>query len=54
MEPLMDRGGRSGFTLRMAPSGMVLLPIKEGKPMEEAEYLALSVEREETNGGKAR
>jgi predicted ATP-dependent protease len=28
----------------MTPSGMALLPIKEGKPMQEVDYLALSVE----------
>ena len=44
MEPLMTEANESGFTLRMTPSGMALLPIKEGKPMQEAEYLALSVE----------
>jgi predicted ATP-dependent protease len=44
MEPLMTEANESGFTLRMTPSGMALLPIKEGKPMQEADYLALSVE----------
>ncbi len=44
MEPLMMEANESGFTLRMTPSGMALLPIKEGKPMQEADYLALSVE----------
>ena len=42
MQGLMEEAARSGFTLRMGPSGMVLLPTKNGKPMEEADYLALS------------
>jgi predicted ATP-dependent protease len=42
MEGLMEEANRNGFTLRMAPSGMVLLPVKDGKPMQEADYLALS------------
>ena len=42
METLMEEASRSDFTLRMTPSGIVLLPMKAGKPMQEAEYLALS------------
>jgi len=42
MEGLMEEASRNGLTLRMAPSGMVLLPTKDGKPMQEADYLALS------------
>ena len=41
MEGLMEEANRSGFTLRMTPSGIVLLPTKDGKPMQEADYLAL-------------
>jgi lon-related putative ATP-dependent protease len=44
MEGLMREATRDGFTLRMAPSGIMLLPTKDGKPMQEAEYLALSPE----------
>jgi predicted ATP-dependent protease len=44
MEGLMGEASRNGFSLRMTPSGIVLLPTKEGKPMQEAEYLALSAE----------
>jgi predicted ATP-dependent protease len=44
MEDLMEEANRGGFALRMTPSGIVLLPNKDGKPMQEAEYLALSVE----------
>lgn len=44
MEPLMAEANKNGFTLRMTPSEIVLLPIKEGKPMQETDYLALSVE----------
>ena len=42
MQALMEEASRNGFTLRMAPSGMALLPTKDGKPMQEADYLALS------------
>jgi predicted ATP-dependent protease len=44
MEALMEEASKNGFTLRMTPSGIVLLPTKEGKPMQESEYLALSAE----------
>ncbi len=42
MEGLMAQAGQAGFALRMTPSGIVLLPTKDGKPMPEADYLALS------------
>jgi predicted ATP-dependent protease len=42
MEALMEEAARNGLGLRMTPSGIVLLPMKEGKPMQEADYLALS------------
>jgi lon-related putative ATP-dependent protease len=42
MDALMEEASRSGFTLRMTPSGIVLLPTKDGKPMQESEYLALA------------
>ncbi|HXV84458.1 MAG TPA: AAA family ATPase [Candidatus Binatia bacterium] len=48
MQALMEEASRNGFTLRMAPSGMVLLPTKDGKPMQEADYLALSAEEKKT------
>ncbi len=41
MQGLMEEASRNGFTLRVAPSGMMLLPTKDG-PMQEADYLALS------------
>ena len=44
METLMAEANRGGFSLRMTPSGIVLLPTKDGKPMQEAEYLALSAQ----------
>ncbi len=44
MESLMQEASQKGFSLRMTPSGIVLLPTKDGKPMQEAEYLALSQE----------
>ncbi|MGZ8433466.1 MAG: Lon protease family protein [Candidatus Binatia bacterium] len=42
MEGLMAEASQAGFALRMTPSGIVLLPTKDGKPMQEADYLALS------------
>jgi predicted ATP-dependent protease len=42
MQALMEEAGHNGFSLRMTPSGIVLLPTKDGKPMQEADYLALS------------
>jgi predicted ATP-dependent protease len=42
MESLMEEANKSNFTLRMTPAGIVPLPMKQGKPMEEADYLALS------------
>ncbi len=44
MEALMEEANRNDFALRMTPSGIVLLPTKDGKPMQEAEFLALSAE----------
>ena len=41
----MVQAEKSGFALRMTPSGVALLPIKEGKPMQEADYLALPPEQ---------
>ena len=41
----MAEANKNGFTLRMTPSGIALLPIKEGKPMQEADYLALPPEQ---------
>lgn len=44
MQALMEEASRNNFSLRMTPSGIVLLPTKDGKPMQEAEFLALSAE----------
>jgi lon-related putative ATP-dependent protease len=41
MEGLMREASKNGFSLRMTPSGIVLVPTKDGKPMQEADYLAL-------------
>jgi len=41
MEGLMEQANRAGLALRMTPSGIMLLPTKDGKPMQEADYLAL-------------
>lgn len=42
METLMEEANRGGFALRTTPSGIVLLPTKDGKPMQESEFLTLS------------
>jgi lon-related putative ATP-dependent protease len=42
METLMEEASQSGFMLRMTPSGIVLLPAKNGKPLQDSEYLELS------------
>ena len=42
MEGLMAQASQAGFALRMTPSGIMLLPTKDGKPMQEADYLALT------------
>jgi hypothetical protein len=42
MEGLMEEANKKGFLLRMSPSGIVLLPSKNGKAMEESDYLSLS------------
>ncbi|MGH7771348.1 MAG: Lon protease family protein [Candidatus Binatia bacterium] len=44
METLMEEARRSGFTLRVSPSGMAIVPLKHGKPMQEEDYLSLSSE----------
>jgi predicted ATP-dependent protease len=42
MEGLMEEANRNGLALRMTPSGIVLLPTKDGKPMQDSDYLALT------------
>jgi lon-related putative ATP-dependent protease len=42
MEGLMEEANRNGLGLRMTPSGIVLLPIKDGKPMQDSDFLTLS------------
>lgn len=41
METLVEEARKNGFTLRFSPSGMALIPLKQGKPMQEEEYLSL-------------
>ena len=41
IEGLIEEARKSDFMLRFSPSGMVLIPMKDGKPMKEEEYLAL-------------
>jgi predicted ATP-dependent protease len=40
-EKISDEARRQGFALQMTPSGPVLIPLKENRPMQEEEYLAL-------------
>ncbi|MBI4529341.1 MAG: AAA family ATPase [Deltaproteobacteria bacterium] len=48
MESLVDEAKRSGYTLRISPSGMVLIPLRNGKPMREEDYLSLAPEEKKT------
>ncbi|HEU4343797.1 MAG TPA: ATP-binding protein, partial [Candidatus Binatia bacterium] len=41
MAALMEEANQSRFALRVTPSGIVLIPTKDGKPMQEDDYLAL-------------
>lgn len=45
MEGLIEEAQKSGFTLRFSPSGMAMIPLKDGKPMQEEDYLALAPEK---------
>jgi predicted ATP-dependent protease len=40
-DDISSEARRQGFILQMTPAGPVLIPIKEDRPMEEQEYLAL-------------
>ena len=40
-EEISSEARRQGFILQMAPTGPVLIPIREDRPMQEQEYLAL-------------
>jgi predicted ATP-dependent protease len=40
-EEISDEARRQEFVLQMTPSGPVLIPMKDGRPMQEQEYLAL-------------
>jgi hypothetical protein len=42
MEGLMEEANRNSLALRMTPSGIVLVPTKDGKPMQDSDYLALT------------
>src|SRR6476620_2401887 len=48
MESLMEEALAHNLTLRMTPSGIALIPVKDGKPMQEADYLALPQEEKKT------
>lgn len=45
MEGLIEEAQKSGFTLRFSPSGMAMIPLKDGKPMQEEDYLSLAPEK---------
>lgn len=55
MEELAEEARTTGFMMRLSPSGMALIPMKEGKPMKEPDYLSLPPEEkkgfEEKRGG---
>lgn len=54
MQGLIEEARKSGFALRFSPSGMVLIPVKDGKPMKEEEYLSLpSEEKKELEAGRS-
>jgi predicted ATP-dependent protease len=54
MEAVTAEATEAGFSLRLTPSGIVLLPVKDGKPMQETDYLGLSAQEkrqlEQTRG----
>jgi len=41
METLTEDARKRGFALRFSPSGMAIVPLRQGKPMQEEEYLSL-------------
>jgi len=41
LEEISGEARRQGFTFQMTPSGPALIPMKEDRPMQEQEYLAL-------------
>jgi predicted ATP-dependent protease len=45
MERLMEESRKSGFALRVSPSGMALIPLQDGKPMQEEDYIGLEPEK---------
>ncbi len=48
METLVEEARKGGFALRFSPSGMALIPLKNGKPMQEEEYLSLASDEKKT------
>ena len=42
MDSLVEQARKDGFTLRFSPSGMALIPLNKGKPMQEEEFLSLA------------
>ena len=51
METLIEEARRKGFALRFSPSGMVIVPLRQGKPMQEEEYLSLLPEEKKVLEG---
>ena len=41
MEQTRDHAQQAGFFLQLTPMGMILVPVKDGKPMDQQEFLAL-------------
>jgi hypothetical protein len=54
MQGLMEEASRNGFTLRMAPSGMALLPTKRGQADAGGRLSGFINRGEEKTGGQAR
>jgi predicted ATP-dependent protease len=44
IEGLIEEAKKSGFALKFSPAGMALIPLREGKPLQEEDYLSLPAE----------
>ncbi len=42
-----ESAGKQGFMLQMSPTGLVIIPVIDGKPLTEEEYTALPLEKQE-------
>jgi predicted ATP-dependent protease len=53
-EEISDEARRQGFVLQITPSGPILIPVKDDRPMQEQEYLALDEDtRKQLESGQA-